>query len=120
MAEVREERRKRPRASRNNYTVWLTWFVICILFLVDPDSGLIQNLPFGAGAVATLVVSLRPIIIITLIHMTRKWIFDYVDLSRIYHSVMESENYVAQALFALSMAVFTLGFAVVFAVGSNN
>lgn len=112
------ERRKHPRPKRNSYTVWLTSLVVFILFLVDPDSGLIQNLPFGASAVATLVISLRPIIIITLIHCTRKWIFDYVDLSRIYSSVMESENHVAQAIFALAMALFTLGFAIVFAAGS--
>jgi len=118
MADEQLGKRIKRKASRVNYTVLLTWFVVFILFLVDPDSGLIQNLPFGSGAVATLVVSLRPVIVITLIHYTRKWIFDYVDVEDIYVSVMESDNFIAKAIFALAMAVFTLGFAIVFAAAS--
>lgn len=110
-----EVKEKKPVRGRNRYTFTLTWFVVFLLFIVDPDSGLIQNLPFGASAIATLVVSLRPIIVITLIHYTRKWIFDYVDIGDIYDKVMASDNHVAQALFAMAMAIFTLGFAIVFA-----
>ncbi len=109
-------KKKTPRRARDTYTFHMTWLVVLLLFLVDPDSGLIQNLPFGASAVATIVMALRPIIVITLIHYTRKWIFDYVDLGDIYERVMASENYVAMAVFALAMAIFTLGFCIVFAV----
>lgn len=118
MADEKVSKSVKRKNTRVSYTVLLTWFVVFVLFLVDPDSGLIQNLPFGAGAVATLVVSLRPVIIITLIHYTRKWIFDYVNVEDIYNSVMESDNYIAKAIFALAMAVFTLGFAIVFAAAS--
>lgn len=111
---------KRIFRGRNQYTFTLTFLVIVLLFLVDPDSGLIQNLPFGAGALATVIISLRPIIIITLIHYTRKWIFDYVDLGNIYDKVMASENHMAQALFAVAMAIFTLAFSLVFAISSSS
>ncbi len=108
--------RVKVKRGRNRYTFTLTWLVVVLLFMMDPDSGLIQNLPFGAGALATLVVSLRPIIVVTLIHYTRKWIFDYVDINDIYQSVMASDNQVAKALFAVAMGLFTLGFSIVFAV----
>ncbi len=111
--------KKRMRA-RTQYTLSLTAVVVFLLFLVDPDSGFIQNLPFGASAIATLVTAIRPIIVITLIHYTRKWIFDYVDIGDIYDSVMGSDNAVAKALFAIAMAIFTLGFAIVFAVSLRN
>jgi hypothetical protein len=115
----KEKLASKVRRARDNYTFIFTSAVVLLLFLADPDSGLIQNLPFGASAVATIIVTLRPVIIITLIHYTRKWIFDYVDLGDIYEKVMKSRNATSQALFALAMAVFTLAFSLVFAIGGN-
>lgn len=122
MEEQKHNRRRfdRLKMGRRSYTTTLTMIVICILFLVDPDSGLIQNLPFGAQALGNLISALRPVIVITMIHYTRKWIFDYVDISEIYGKVLASENYVAMAIFALAMGIFTLAFSIVFAVGANT
>ena len=52
---------------------------------------------------------------ITLIHYTRQAIFDYVNLESIWDKVINSDNYIAMAVFALAMSVFTLAYALVFA-----
>ena len=115
MSDKPEMPAKKQRRARNRYNFTLMPLVVLLMFLVDPDSGLIQNMPAGAQALATLVSNLKPIIVVTLIHYTRKWVFDYVDIGEIYEKVMASENYVAMSLFALAMSIFTLGFSIVFA-----
>lgn len=62
-------------------------FMICIPILViilnlltDPDLGLIQNLPFGASVIAYATFSLRALLAVVFIHISRKALMDYLDL----------------------------------------
>lgn len=103
------------KRKRDRYTVWLTILTLAIMLVVDPDSHLIQDLPFGAQAIATFVTMLRPIIAITLLHITRKMMFDYIDLGDIYTMIMTARDTKAAALFVIGVGLFVVGYAVIFA-----
>lgn len=103
--------------SRNVYVFTFSIITVFLMFLVDPDNAFIQDLPWGAGVVATLVAQLRPVIAIVLLHFTRKALFDYIDLGDIYTLIMsEKKDPIAAALFMVGVSIFTFAFAIIIAV----
>lgn len=54
--------------------------VLLVLLLSDPDSGLVQNLPFGAGTFGLIINLMVSVLYIGVLHMARKGILDYIDL----------------------------------------
>lgn len=95
---------------RNIYTIVGSFLVILLWLVTDPDNGLIQHLSFGASTVATLVVLTKALLYVTLLHYSRKALFDYVDLSELFDNA-KKDNDSGEALIAL--AIFTLAIAVV-------
>lgn len=65
---------------RHVYIVILSIFTLLLLVATDPDSGLIQHLPFGASALATLTVLSVAVLFVSLLHVSRKGLFDYIDM----------------------------------------
>lgn len=95
---------------RTVYTLIGSIIVILLWLLTDPDLGLIQNLPFGASTVATLVVLSKALLYVTLLHFSRKALFDYVDLSELFDNAKKDKDS-GEALIAI--AIFTLAIALV-------
>lgn len=110
-----KERLFRPRAV---YVFYVTLLALALLFISDPDNQIIQNMPFGAGFTATIILQMKAAISITLLHYTRKAMFDYIDLEDIYNLVFEQKDAVGAALFAVAVAIFVLSFAVLIAVSA--
>lgn len=65
---------------RHLYMAFFSVVIILAMLLADPDNGLIQELPFGAGTIAMLLMTVRAVIYITLLHVSRRALMDYVDL----------------------------------------
>ena len=59
--------------------------VIILLLLSDPDGGLVQNLPFGAGTLSTIIILVISILYVGLLHYSRKALLDYLDLKELFN-----------------------------------
>lgn len=59
--------------------------VIILLLLSDPDGGLVQNLPFGAGTLSTIIILVVSILYVGLLHYSRKALLDYLDLEELFN-----------------------------------
>ena len=59
--------------------------VIILLLLSDPDGGLVQNLPFGAGTLSIIIILVISILYVGLLHFSRKALLDYLDLEELFN-----------------------------------
>ena len=100
---------------RSMYAIGGFILVIALWLLTDPDLGLITNLSFGAGIIATLVLLSKGILGPTLLYLTRKAMFDYdaADLETLGKKAMEHP--IGAAIFALAISMMCVAFAVVIA-----
>ena len=85
--------------------------VVAVLLLSDPDSGLISNLPFGAGVLSTLIILVTSILYISVLHLGRKALVDYIDLEEYFRKAKMTPEGSGYALIAVS--IFSLAIAVV-------
>jgi len=95
---------------RYKYMILGTLLVSFILLLSDPDLGLIENLSFGAGFVATIVILTKTVLYASIWHITRKGLFDYIDFEDIYKKSMDSST--GAGSFAIALAVMMLAVSV--------
>ena len=98
------------------YMVLFTILSLALLLFTDPDAGLIQKLGWGAGFVATLALLTKIVIYITMQHVSRKALFDYVDLQPFFEEARKtplsaSIALVAMGLFVLSITLIIVRFA---------
>lgn len=107
-----EEKRSIFRA-RNIYVGLGCLLVVILLILVDPDHGLIRQLPFGAGAMVTLVYMAKGILGSSLLYITRKAMFDYpeADLRSIARDARRTPE--GAGYYAISIAIQTLAYAII-------
>lgn len=85
--------------------------VILIMLITDPQGGLIRSLPFGSGTISTLIILAQSILYISLYHLGRRAIADYVDMSELYQHCRQDP--IASGLYAIAVAIMTLGIAIV-------
>lgn len=93
--------------------VYMAIFTILFLvaaFLGDPDSHFIQHIPMGAGFVASMLVTLRVVLFVTIIHISRKAWFDYIDLSTFFNKAKENPIASAIVIFSMVLVMWLVGF----------
>ena len=102
-----------PLRPRSNFLIYGTLLVIFVLFLSDPDLGIIQNLGVGAGTITILISVLVAILCIVLLHLARKSIFDYqsADFDTLLERASRSPE--GAGMSAIAVSIMTLAFAVV-------
>ena len=83
---------------------------LILLFLVQPDVGIIQNLPFGAGLIATLSSVFLVTLYVAILHYSRKGLFDYVDFEELLNKAKEEST--GAGLFAIAVAIAMLALAI--------
>jgi hypothetical protein len=104
------------KRARSNYIYIGTLIIFAILVLIDPDAGFIQHLPFGAGLVSTLALLLRGCLACSLVHITRKALLDYPEASMRQLGSLVVQKPEAAGLYAISISLQTLAYAIIFAV----
>lgn len=82
--------------------------VILILLLSDPDIGFIQNLPFGSSTVSILIILLLTILYAGMLHITRKALFDYIDLSIYFKKALQTPEGAGLALVAVGLSLIAI------------
>lgn len=96
---------------RNIYLFFVTIGVVVLLFLTDPDNKIIQGFSYGAGVLASLILLLKAVVYVTLLHFTRKAMFDYIDMGDLYDIITSKKDPVGAGLYAIAVSIATLAFA---------
>ena len=98
---------------RHVYMGVLTTLTLVLLFLTNPDTGLLTSLPFGAGFITTITMLLKATLYIALMHVSYKGLFDWIDREDLTNKVLEGGPAAlpsAIALLALVLALFPIAF----------
>lgn len=98
------------------YMAVFTALIILASFLGDPDSKLIQDIPMGAGFIATVLVTLRAVVYVAILHVSRKGLLDYIDLETFFKKALETPLSSSIALVAVSIIMSVIGFLIYVAV----
>ena len=93
---------------RHVYMVLMTILVLAALFFTSPENGFITELPFGSGFIATIVLLLKAVINVSLLHISRKALFDYVDLEVFFVKSRETPEGSGMALVAIGLAMISV------------
>lgn len=91
---------------------------LAVYVATDPDLGLLNSLPVGASTVATLVVLLRSVYFIAMLHLSRRALFDYIDLERYFAKAISTAQGAGLALVSVSIAMLAIALTI-FAATSN-
>lgn len=87
-----------------------------VLFLSDPDGGFVQNLPFGAGTITTLIVLVSSILYIGVLHFGRKALLDYIDLRDYFKKALLTPEGAGLALVAVAGMMISIALVILAAV----
>lgn len=82
--------------------------VLFALFSADPEVGVLQQLPFGAPLVASLLKLAQIVFFVTIMHLSRRALFDYVDLSDFFTKALETSEGAGRALIAIAIAMLAI------------
>lgn len=102
--------KREPTRFRYVYIGLGSILAILMLLISDPQTGLIENMPFGASTVANLVLMFRVILFAALLHVTRKGLFDYIDLRVVFNQAIRTPEgagkvFIGIAIFCLAIAI---------------
>ena len=95
---------------RNVYMGIFSILILMALFVTSPDNDLIQQLPYGAGFIATIMVMLMSVLYIAIMHFSRKGLFDYINLAQCYLKAMETPEGAASIFRSVVLAMFPIAF----------
>lgn len=101
---------REPTRFRYVYIGLGSILAIMLLLISDPQTDLIQNMPFGASTIANLVLMFRVILFAALLHVTRKGLFDYIDLEAVFNQAIRTSEgagkvFIGMAIFCLAIAI---------------
>jgi hypothetical protein len=78
--------------------------------LTDTETGIINDMPFGAGLLAYLVLLGRAVIAVLALHWLVAFIFDCLELDIVKTAKLHPEH---NGLYAVAVAIYAVAFAVV-------
>lgn len=92
------------------YMVMGCIFVTLLLLVSDPDAAIIQNMPIGASTAATFILLFKTVLYAAILHVTRKGLFDYVDLNEVYTSALRTPEgagrvFMGMGLFCVAISI---------------
>ena len=98
---------------RNLYIVASCVMAIILLFTSDPDVGLVQNMPVGAGTIATLILMFKAVLGVAVLHFSRKALMDYAeaDFQAMLKKALETPT--GAGLAAIACSLMTIAIAIV-------
>lgn len=92
------------------------FLTVLVLFLSDPDVGLVQNLPFGAGAFSVLITLVISILYIGVLHLARRALADYIDLEVYFKKALLTPEGAGLAIIGVALMMVSIGLVILAAV----
>ena len=93
---------------RHFYMVLGTILTMLVWLITDPDAGVIQNLPFGTGLIASLAILLKTVVYVGMLHLSRRALIDYVDLRVYFERALQTAEGAGQATIAIAIIMLSL------------
>lgn len=90
--------------------------VILILMLTDPDNAIVAKLPFGAGTTASLIILLTSFLYVTVLHLSRKALIDYIDLQEFFKKALLTPEGAGKALIGVGLMMIAIAIVILAAV----
>lgn len=79
-----------------------------LLLMVDPDTGIVQNLPIGAGVIGLLVTLMTTIFYLVVLHWGRKSFLDYLDLKKLFDKAVLTSEGAGYAIIGVSLIMVSI------------
>lgn len=104
---------------RNVFIVGGGLLTILLWILTDPNSGIIQDLPFGASTIVMLATLLRATWFIAMLHIGRRALLDYIDLSQLFIKAEETSEGAGKAIIGIGLMMIAVAIVICAAVFST-
>ncbi len=78
------------------------------LLLSDPDSRLIENIPVGASTLTILIVLVSSILYVALLHLSRRALMDYLDLSKYFAKALQTSEGSGLAIIGVGLIMISV------------
>ena len=92
------------------------FLTIFVLLLSDPDTNMLKALPFGAGALSTIIILVTSILFIGLLHLARKGLLDYLDLQVLFTKALETAQGAGLAIVGVGLIMIAIAVVILAAV----
>ena len=101
-------RKQRKRFSFRFVYMIVFGMLLTVATLLTSDN--IIKLPFGAGVTTDMLYTLRTIVYIALLHMSRRALVDYIDLDEVFKKAIETPEgagkvFIGVGLMMISVAI---------------
>lgn len=93
---------------RNIYMIGGTFLVLLIALSADPDTGLIQNMGFGASTLASIVILVKSILYVAVLHLSRRALFDYFDFEECIKQGMRTSDGAGRVVIGIAIAMVAI------------
>ncbi len=81
---------------------------LLLLLLADPDTGIIQNLPIGAGVLGMLITLMSAILYLAILHWARKAFLDYIDLKKFFDKAFVTSEGSGYAIIGIGLMMVAI------------
>src|ERR1700752_1698042 len=98
---------KHPR-FRHTYMLIGGILVVILYILTDPNTGFIEDLPFGASTIILISTLLKSIWYIGMLHMSRRALLDYLDLKTLIARAEESPEGSGYAIIGVGLIMIAI------------
>lgn len=89
------------------------WFCVSFLLMIDPDNGFITKLHIGSGIISYLANISMAFVAVAVLYLFRKIMHNYPVANTEELGKKAMQDPVGAGLYAISMAIFTLAYAVI-------
>lgn len=80
-------------------------FIILIMFLTDPDKGILNDVGFGSTTISTLIFLAQGVLGVGILYLCERAMFYLVDWMEVYRKAMQTENGPGMILIAISISL---------------
>ncbi len=93
---------------RTIYMVIGSLLTLAVLFLSDPDSQLITSIPYAASTLTILIVLMSSILYVALLHLSRRALMDYLDLSKYFAKALQTSEGSGLAIIGVGLIMISV------------
>ena len=93
---------------RHGFMTIGSFLVILLWLFTDPDDNIISHLPFGASTIATIIILLKSVLYVTLLHLARKALMDYLDLKTVMDKAMQTSEGAGRVFMGVAIAMVAI------------
>lgn len=98
---------------RKIYMLFGSILTLAFWFLISPENAFITELPFGATVIVLVAALLKAVLFVTFLHISRKALFDYINMGEIYRKCLEDPQGAGLFAIAVSLAMVAIAICVI-------